>query len=279
MPLAVLPLVLVAAIAHAGWNALLKGSENPLALATRAVTIGAAISFPIVASIWLAQGRPALPPLGFLLAFISGGLELVYFIFLSAAYQRGELSVVYPIARGTAPLLAVLVGLVLLGERLAGAAFVGIVFLLLGIWAVRRPVPAGSALIPALLTGVMIAAYTSVDRIGVRLGPPWLYGWLLWFFEAGFLLLYTRLRAAVGFRLGEDLGRSVIVGILMTGAYFLILFALSLATLAIVAPLRESAIVLVTAWGIWRLGERRGARLRLVGALAIVCGIALLAFN
>jgi drug/metabolite transporter (DMT)-like permease len=258
---------------------MLKGSENPLALATRAVSIGAVASFPVLAVVWLSQGRPGLPPIGFLLAVISGGLELVYFISLSAAYQRGELSVVYPIARGTAPLLAVLVGLLLLGERLAGGAFLGVALLLVGIWAVRRPAPAGPALVPALLTGVMIAAYTSVDRIGVRLGPPWLYGWLLWFFEAGFLLVYARLRGSAGLQLGSDVGRSVVVAVLMTGAYFLILFALSLAPLAIVAPLRESAIVLVTAWGIWRLGERRGAWFRIAGALAIVCGIALLALS
>ena len=279
MPLAVLLLVLLAAIGHAAWNAMLKGSENPLALATRAVTIGAVVSFPILAAVWLLQGRPGLQPLGFLLAFISGGLELGYFICLSAAYQRGELSVVYPIARGTAPLLAVLVGLILLGERLAGGAFAGVALLLVGIWAVRRPASAGPALVPALLTGVMIAAYTSVDRIGVRLGPPWLYGWLLWFFEAGFLLMYGRLRGSAGLQLGSDVGRSVVVAVLMTGAYFMILFALSLAPLAIVAPLRESAIVLVTAWGIWRLGERRGTWFRIAGALAIVCGVALLALS
>jgi drug/metabolite transporter (DMT)-like permease len=276
VPLGVLPLILVAAIAHAAWNAMLKGSENPLALATRAVSVGALVSFPILAVVWLAQGRPGLAPLGYVLALISGGLELVYFICLSAAYQRGELSVVYPIARGTAPLLAVLVGLILLGERVGGAAFMGIAFLLLGIWAVRRPAPAGPALVPALLTGVMIAAYTSVDRIGVRLGPPWLYGWLLWFFEAAFLLLYARLRGSLRFQLADDVRRTVIVGVLMTGAYFMILFALSLAPLAIVAPLRESAIVLVTAWGIWRLGERRGAWIRIAGAIAILAGIALL---
>jgi drug/metabolite transporter (DMT)-like permease len=62
----------------------------------------------------------------------------------------------------------------------------------------------------------------------------------------------------------------------MTAAYFMILFALSIAPLAIIAPLRESAIVLVTAWGIWRLGERRGAWFRLGGALAVVAGIVLL---
>ena len=276
MPLPVLPLVLVAAVFHATWNALLKASENPLALAARAVTLGTVASLPPVAAAWLLNGRPGLPLAGWLIALGSAGLELVYFITLSTAYQRGELSVVYPIARGTAPLLAVLVGLTLLGERLHAAAVFGVVCLLAGIWAVRRPANAGSALAPALLTGVMIAAYTSLDRIGVRLGPPWLYGWLLWLFGAIFLVAFTTIRRVPGSGLTIEPGISLLVGVLMTAAYFMILFALSVAPLAIIAPLRESAIVLVTAWGIWRLGERRGAWIRVAGALAIVAGIALL---
>jgi drug/metabolite transporter (DMT)-like permease len=221
-------------------------------------------------------GRPGLPLAGWLIALGSAALELVYFIALSTAYQRGELSVVYPIARGTAPLLAVLVGVLLLGERLHAPAAVGVIALLVGIWAIRRPTTAGSALGPALLTGLMIAGYTSLDRIGVRLGPPWFYGWLLWLFGAILLVVFTRVRRVPGSRLTEEPGLSVAVGVLMTAAYFMILFALSVAPLAIIAPLRESAIVLVTAWGIWRLGERRGAWVRMAGAIAIVGGIGLL---
>jgi len=276
VPLAVLPLVLLAAVFHAAWNALLKASENPLSLATRALTWGTVVSLPPVAATWFLTGRPGLPWAGWLLAVASAFLELIYFITLSLAYRRGELSVVYPIARGTAPLLAVLVGLVLLGERLHTVALLGVVALLGGIWAIRRPAAAGSALWPALLTGVMIAAYTSIDRLGVRLGSPWIYGWLLWLFGAILLIVYTTIRGVPGSHLNDEPGVSLIVGVLMTAAYFMILFALSVAPLAIIAPLRESAIVLVTAWGIWRLGERRGAWLRLAGALAIVAGIALL---
>ena len=276
MPLAVLPLVLLAAVLHATWNALLKASENPLSLAARAVTWGTVVSLPPVAVAWFVAGRPGLPLAGWLLALASAFLELLYFITLSTAYRRGELSFVYPIARGTAPLLAVLVGLLLLGERLQPAGGLGVLALLAGIWAVRRPATAGSALWPALLTGFLIAAYTSLDRIGVRLGSPWIYGWLLWFFGAIFLIAYTTVRRVPGSRLTDEPRMSLTVGVLMTAAYFMILFALSVAPLAIIAPLRESAIVLVTAWGIWRLGERRGAWVRLAGALAIVSGIALL---
>jgi drug/metabolite transporter (DMT)-like permease len=279
VPLAVLPLVLLAAVFHATWNALLKASENPLSLATRAMTWGTVLSLPPVAVAWVVTGRPGLPLAGWLLAIASGALELIYFITLSAAYRRGELSVVYPIARGTAPLLAVLVGVILLGERLPATAVLGVIGLLGGIWAVRRPATAGSALWPALLTGVLIAAYTSLDRIGVRLGPPWVYAWLLWLFAAIFLVAFTTVRRVPRSRLTDEPRLSLAVGVLMTAAYFMILFALSVAPLAIIAPLRESAIVLVTAWGIWRLGERRGAWLRVAGALAILAGIALLTIS
>src|ERR1700736_2232054 len=255
---------------------MLKASENPLALATRALTWGTVLSLPPVAVAWLLSGRPGLPLAGWLIALASAFLELIYFIALSTAYQRRALSVVYPIARGTAPLLAVLVGLLLLGERLHPSACLGVLALLAGIWAGRRPSIAGSALWPALLTGAMLAAYTPLDRIGVRLGSPWIYGWLLWLFGAIFLIVYTTVRRVPGSRLTDEPRVSGVIGVLMTAAYFMILFALSVAPLAIIAPLRESAIVLVTAWGIWRLGERRGAWLRVAGALAIVAGIALL---
>ena len=276
MSVGIVGLVLVAAGLHAAWNAMLKVAENPLGLAARATTLGAVATFPLVAAIWFWQGRPGMPALAWLLVVVSGFLELLYFIALTTAYQRGELSLVYPIARGTAPLLAVAVGLLILGERVHAPALVGIVCLLAGIWSVRRPSAASAALTPALITGVLIAAYSTVDRLGVRLTSPWVYGWFLWSLEALFLQVYARLRNVPGADLRIEPRRSLLVGVLMTGAYFIVLFALSVAPLAIVAPLRESAIVLVAAWGVWRLGERRAAWLRLSGALAIVVGIVLL---
>jgi drug/metabolite transporter (DMT)-like permease len=275
----VLALVLLAAVLHAAWNAMMKVAESPLGLAARATTFGALATLVPVTAIWLWQGRPGMPAAAWVLVILSGGLELLYFIALTTAYQRGELSVVYPIARGTAPLLAVGVGLLILGERIHAVALVGIVLLLAGIWSVRRPSAASAAIVPALITGVLIAAYSSVDRVGVRLTSPWVYGWFLWALEAVFLQLYARVARVPGASLRIQPSRSLLVGVLMTGAYFLILFALSVAPLAIIAPLRESAIVLVAAWGIWRLGERRGAWIRIAGAAGIVVGIALLAIS
>ncbi|HEY9288492.1 MAG TPA: DMT family transporter [Candidatus Dormibacteraeota bacterium] len=276
---ALLLLILVAAVFHAAWNALLKASEGPLALAARATSYGTLVALPVVAVVWLLQGRPGMPLAVWPVVISSAVLELLYFIALTSAYERGELSLVYPIARGTAPLLAVLVGLLLLREQVGGWALGGVILLLAGIWLIRRPTPASAAVVPALITGVLIAAYSSVDRVGVRLTSPWLYGWFLWFFEALLLLGYTRVRRVARARLSVEPRRSLLVGVLMTATYFMILFALSVAPLAVVAPVRESAIVLVTAWGIWRLRERRGAWLRFAGALAIVGGIALVAMG
>src|SRR5256885_14493314 len=219
-------MALAAAAFHGTWNVLVKVSGDPIHTFRRVTLTTAATATIAFLPAWWLLGRPALDPAAAGLCFLSSILETAYLWLLSTAYRRGELSVVYPIARGTAPLLAVLVGLTLLGERLHVAAGFGIVCLVVGIWVVRRPSNAGSALAPALLTGVLIAAYTSLDRIGVRLGPPWLYGWLLWFFGAIFLIVYTTVRRVPGSRLTDEPQLSATVGVLMTAAYFMILFAL-----------------------------------------------------
>lgn len=279
MLVAVIGLTLTAAILHAIWNAFLKGSGDPLGFAARAVSSSALLMTPVIGIAWLALGHPGLPLRAWMLALLSGGLEVVYFVFLSMAYNRGELSVVYPIARGTAPVLAALIGLVLLGEHVSGRQLGGIAFLLLGIWAVQRPAAAGRALVPALATGVTIAAYSAVDRVGVRLGPSWLYLWALWMVAAAGLVPVALLRAR-GFALASpEWRRAIGIGLLITAAYLLVLVAYRLAPLVIVAPLRESAVVLVTAWGVWRLREREAAALKLGGALAIVAGAALIALG
>jgi drug/metabolite transporter (DMT)-like permease len=276
---AVLGLILVAAVLHATWNALLKGSEDPLGFAARAVSSSALLITPLVGISWLAAGRPGLPLVGWVLCVISGALEVAYFIFLSAAYRRGELSVVYPIARGTAPVLAVAIGLIVLRERVSLGQLVGVGCLLSGIWAIRRPVGAGRALLPALATGVAIALYSAIDRVGVRLGPPWLYLWGLWVIAAAGLLLITAWRKRRGQGVGPEWPHAIAVGLLMTVAFLLVLIAYRLAPLVVVAPMRESAIVLVALWGVFRLREREGAALKLAGAGVIVAGATLVALG
>jgi drug/metabolite transporter (DMT)-like permease len=215
----------------------------------------------------------------------------MYVWLLSAAYQRGELSAVYPIARGSAPLLAVGAGIGLLGEKLEPAQVAGVGLLLVGILAVTLSQASGGATVPALLTGVSIAAYSAVDRVGVRLSTPWLYGWLLIALLAVGLVIFAwagaklaeRWKSASDTQNGSPETRPVawrqaaVIGIFMWGAYLLVLVALSIAPLSVVAPVRETAVVAVAVWGVWKLRERKGLQLKLLGAAATLIGVALLA--
>ena len=255
----------------------------------RATIAAALIVTPPTAVVWLLAGRPGLSAAAVGWCVLSVTFELAYLWLLSAAYRRGELSAVYPIARGSAPLLAVAAGLGLLHENLSAVQLAGVALLLLGILAVTLSQASGRATVPALLTGVAIAAYTAVDRVGVRLSTPWLYGWLLVVLLAASLpvsmWIGDKLAAARGARVGPDggaptppnLGQAVAIGIFMWGGYLLVLWALSLAPLSVVAPVRETAVVGVAIWGVWRLRETTGVAMKLSGALATLVGVALLA--
>jgi drug/metabolite transporter (DMT)-like permease len=281
-------LALVAAAMHGTWNVLVKVSGDPRNTLTRATAAGALLMTPPALVAWLVTGRPGLSIEAAGLAALSAVLELIYVFLLSAAYRRGEVSVVYPIARGSAPLLAVLIGLGLLGERLATPQLLGVGLLLAGILAVTLPQTSGRATLPALATGVAIAAYTAIDRVGVRLAPPWLYGWLLVVLLATGLVVaqwvgnrVTRPSAQAGRGAPPDpvtWRKAIVVGVFMWVAYLLVLVALSIAPLSVVAPVRETAVVAVAVWGVWRLRERQAAALKLSGAVATLLGVALLAF-
>lgn len=308
MPSLAIALVLTAAVLHAGWNVLLKTSGDTLWTAVRLQVIGTAILLPVGIAAWVNIGRPAVPAEALWLAVGSGVLEAIYFVCLSAAYRRGALSLVYPLARGSAPLLAVIVGIVLLGEQLVPLALVGVGCLLLGILLVARPwrafQAAGAAnrgaIGFALATGGSIAAYSAVDRLGVRLTEPWLYGAIL----AVVATTVLSITVVVGRRMGwlapapvvaslgdgsppppargrvASFGRDAIAGVLSLGAYLLVLIAYSIAPLATVAPLRESGIVLAAAWGALRLGETTGRRetlTRIAAASLVVIGAITLA--
>jgi drug/metabolite transporter (DMT)-like permease len=280
---AAIALALAAAALHGTWNVLVKVSGDPLMTFMRAAFASAFAATLVMVPAWLWLGRPGFAPSAAALCLLSSIFETVYLWLLSTAYRRGELSVVYPIARGSAPLIAVVVGLTLIGERLAPMQLAGIVLLVVGILAVTISQAGGRATLPALLTGVAIATYTSIDRVGVRMTTPWLYGWLLFTLMAIELPLtmwlfsrFTNLRSSdtttiPGWR------QSVLIGVFMWAGYFLVLWALSLAPLAVVAPVRETAVVAVAVWGVWKLRERKGVPMKLTGAVATLAGIALLA--
>ncbi len=319
---AIVALVLFAALLHVAWNILLKTAGDPMAAATVGIAAAAIVIVPAATIGWLAAGRPAIPPSALALAALSGAIETAYFVSLSAAYRHGDLSLVYPTARGTAPLLAVVIGVVVFGERLEVPGTIGVTALLAGILLLTRPwrLFVGHTLgsdrlgtAYALATGVFIATYSAVDRVGARLTEPWLYAALIWPAMAVGLIGWRTLGAgrrpsalielatppptsrppgSGALRGGPaspaaadpplDAPRAVIGGLLTLAAYTLILFAYTQAPLTAVAPLRESAVIVASGWGAVRLAEAEGRRdlaRRLVAAGLVVIGIVLLVFE
>jgi len=293
----VIALVAVSGVLHVAWNVRIKTARDPLLAAAIGLLVGALVVVPLGAATWLLRGAGPLPPEGLALGLVSGAIEAVYFVLLAGAYRRGDLSVVYPIARGTAPLILVVVGVGLLGERLGIAGSVGVACLLAGFLALQQPwlairrarrrepgprPPIGPVAF-AVATGIAIAAYSTVDRVGTRIIEPVTYAAIIWL--SGSLVLAAVVLAtgrAEGWRDPVVARPAAIGGLLTLGAYLLVLFALSVAPLAAVAPLRESATVLAAAWGAVGMGEavsRGDATRRIAASAVIVLGALLLAVD
>lgn len=283
----VLPIVLVllSAILHLVWNVKLQATKDPLSTTTVAIVIGAALLVPVVAVYWLWHGATPVESGAWVYGALSGLAELGYFYFLSYSYQRGQLSVVYPIARGSAPIMTFLLATLLLGEKVSTPQLLGIAGLIIGIWLIRSTQIHGNrGVIPALATGVFIAAYTIIDKVGLGYADPIIFGVLKYFFTAvcllGFGLLKSHLtRDAPVLAKGVSWKSAAFIGLCIIATYQLVLFAMSMAPVAIISPLRESASVMVTIWGIWKLRERDGLLAKLLGVAAIFTGMTLLAIS
>ena len=281
-PLA-LALVLVAAFAHAGWNALSKHAPGGAAFVWTQQAVGTLAMVPVAAAgIWLDDGAHVSLAI-VLMGIASGVTHTVYFVLLQRGYSTGDLSLVYPLARGTGPIWATAGAIAILGERpgplaLAGTAAiaVGVVLLL-----ATRGIARGPALVYALLTGLLIGIYTIWDGHAVRASHA----------EPLFYLLITnativvallpnavRQRATVRL-LWRDYRRVVVaVGLLTPFAYALVLFATRLAGVAYVAPARETSILIGAAIGTHYFAESGGWQ-RIAGAAAIVAGVIALALG
>jgi drug/metabolite transporter (DMT)-like permease len=276
MSLDVLLLVLASACAHAGWNFLAKGAEGGAAFVWLATVAATVLYAPTLATgITLDRGATVLMA-------GSGALHALYFVLLQRGYASGDLSLVYPLARGTGPLLSTALAIAVLGERpgivaLVGAALIVTAVLSLG----ARPGGSSSseATLFALLTGVTIAAYTLWDKQAVdehELSPITYF----WGTNAVNALLLTpfalRSRTRLSRAWTTSLGRAAGVGLLSPLAYILVLFALAEAPVSYVAPARETSILLATLLGVTVLGEGDGRR-RAIAAAGIVAGITALA--
>jgi drug/metabolite transporter (DMT)-like permease len=274
VPVGVTAAVLVAAVLHAGWNALLKGVPDRLATVVLLDLTGLGLSvlaLPLVPV-------PAPASRGLLLASVL--LHLGYELLLLRAYRVGDLSQVYPLARGTAPLLVAGFAGLVLGERLGpwqlaglSGVCVGLLLLLLGAGGV--PLGRGQAVGPALATGVCIAAYTVADGLGVRRAGTDL-GYVAWLFllhglPIPLFVLAVR-RRGLAARLRGHLRVGVAAGALSLAAYGLVLWAQRRGALAVVAALRETSVLVAALIGSLVFGERFGRR-RVLAAAVLAAGI------
>jgi drug/metabolite transporter (DMT)-like permease len=259
---AALGLALGAAVLHAVWNLLLAGSRDVLAATAVALGSSLVVALPFAVATWEVEAD-AVPWL-----VASGVLELVYFFTLAAAYQRAEMSLVYPLARGGAPVL-VLLGAVATGYDPSAVEVLGVIAVAVGVVLVRG-LRGGDRLgvLLGLVIAAQIAAYTLVDAEGIERANPVPY------------LLLALLPTAIGAALVSGRGRlrtewgarAVLAGCGGFLAYVLVLAALKLAPAAPVAAVRETSVLFAVALAAPLLGERVGHS-RVAGAALVVCGV------
>ncbi len=274
--------VLFGALLHAGWNTLVKGAGDQQADLALVHALGAIAALPLLA-IWGLPPVAAWPYVG-----LSLTIHMAYYITLNGAYQHGDLGLTYPIMRGSAPLLVALASVVLLGETLSAAAWLGVLgvtagVLLLGLGAGADPFHHRRALGYALANACVIACYTVVDGQGVRTtasvgasafsyvlmlfvldGLPY-PAWVWWRRDAAgrqALLAHARRRWLV----------ATLGGLASLGSYGIALWAMTRAPVAVVSALRETSVLFATGLSLAVLKERLIPR-RALGALVIVGGV------
>jgi drug/metabolite transporter (DMT)-like permease len=282
MPPAAIALVLGAAVFHSVWNLVLK--SEPRRLEASLLALGAAVL--LSAPVLFVHPLTDLPPRAWLLVLLSGVFETAYLITLTAAYEVGDLSLVYPIARGIAPLVVTPFAVLVLGDPVSTSGLLGIALVVAGIFATHAgflrsaAIPgAGRAVALAALTGVMITGYSLVNKVGVQTVPVVLWAFLVLFVDAVLLAIVLRVRGGLAWpRAGAPRWRAIAIGVLMLCAYVGILTALSLAPVSYVVAGREVSIVVTALAGALVLGERHSRR-RIAGAVVIFAGLVVLAFS
>ena len=272
MPAAALVLALLSAVSSAVWNLLVKQSRDTEAVTAVALAIGVILFSPS-----LAFGHIPLAAWPYIGA--SAALEFTYFALLARAYRRAELSLVFPLARGLAPVLVLLIGLVALHDRASAGELAGVLLVAVGATAVRGIRMTGGFADTgiALLIAVCIAGYTLVDKHGVSLASPAAYlEVVMLLLVLPYLALVARARGLEPLR-HELRPRTAIIGICVIGGYDLVLYGLRLAAAAPVAAVRESSVVIGTALAAIVLRERVGPA-RFCGACLVAAGVTVLAF-
>jgi drug/metabolite transporter (DMT)-like permease len=277
MPIAAIAAALTSALIHASWNAALKGGKGDRVADAFLIAVGGILVWGVIAAIW---GAPAPEAWPYLVASVL--IHLVYWYTLFNAYDVGEMSHIYTLSRGSAPVLVAVGAALTVQEippplKIAGIACVSLGVLLVGV-SPRAPV---KATLWALSIGICIATYSLVDALGARAGGNALV-YVAWtsgimgvpmiayaFWRRGPLLWKDAAVAPI---------RGLAIGIISFGGYGLVLWAQTFAPIAQVTALRETSVVFGALIAFLFLGERLGAR-RWIGAMIVAAGAGLIAFG
>ncbi|MGE4612379.1 MAG: EamA family transporter [Paracoccaceae bacterium] len=273
MEFSVFVAVLFAAVLHAGWNAVIRSGGDRfqgmllLTFTQGVMALGMAVVVPLpdgIVWVWV---------LG------SGLLHTIYKLFLSAAYQHGDLSRVYPIARGAAPMMVVFVGYFLLADTIESKEYAGIGLIGVGVMMMARGVfSSGESrrLLPlALGSALFTAGYSIVDGLGARVAmDATMFTAWLFIFDAMFFTVYSLIsRGTTVFKASRrawSLG--AFTGVLSLATYWIAVWAMTVAPIALVAAVRETSVLFALVIGILVLKEKAGVA-KILAALVIVSGI------
>ena len=263
-------LALVAAILHASWNAFLRTGADRLWSITVMSLTGSIITLPLLFLVPV-PGAAAWPYI-----LLSSGLQVGYSLFLVAAYRQGELGQVYPIVRGTVPLLVTLGGFLFFGEVLGPWQTLGVLLIATGIMSLSlgKTRAATSSILFALTTGLIIACYSTVDSRGVKLVEfPLAYAlWVLFLFGIMITIAFAITRRGLAIDLKSPLTwKAAGGGVVAMLAYGLVVVAYAYAPAGLVTAVRETSVVFAVLIGALMLGEPLMVR-RLLACVVVAGG-------
>lgn len=270
--------VLFAAACHAGWNAVLKFGLDPFATTALIAVASGVVALPLIPLV----GLPAFESWPWIVASVV--LHLGYYIGLTEAYRTGDMGQVYPIARGSAPLMTAVLSSTLLGEHVGPLGWGGILLLIFGVLFLSTHGGRDLAKVDrraigfAFFTATTICGYSMVDGVGGRVsGNPHGYAAILFLLDGISMLVFVLLRRGVSVvpALVPYWRRGLVGGTLSLIAYWIAIWAMTVAPIAIVAALRESSVLFGAAIAVIFLKEPLRA-VRVIAAMMIVGGLALI---
>ena len=284
-----LAILLAAAFLHAGWNFLLKKSQRKIVFIWWFLLVALILYFPMFLYFW---PQTTISPLGWKCLAATSFLHVLYFWFMAGAYERGDLSLVYPLSRGSGPLFVPLLAVVFIHEQLSLIGILGIGLVVFGIYVIHlrsfsrqsflEPFLAlrGGASLWALCTGGTIAGYSLVDKVGVGVVYPPLYNYLMlacvWLILSPYVLAKEKTWLKKEWLANK--GTILAVGFLVLFTYSMVLFAMRMSKVSYVVAVREVSIVFSAYYGIIWLGEQHG-RQKFMGSILIALGVVLISLS